>query len=60
MNQQHPTYPKEETLLTGVGISSEFVEKKKQWDKIRAGKPKEKTPAHIALEKSIHPLRPPP
>lgn len=50
---QHPTHPQEETLLTGIGISVEFIGKKALWERQRAGKPKEKTPAHIALEKSI-------
>jgi len=56
---QHPPYPKEETLLTGIGVSSEFTGKKALWERQRAGKPKEKTPAHIVLEKSIIPLRTP-
>lgn len=56
---QHPTYPKEETLLTGIGISLEFTGKKALWERQRAGNPKEKTPAHRALEKSLHPLRTP-
>jgi len=56
---QHPPHPQEETLLTGIGISVEFIGKKALWERQRAGKQKEKTPAHYALEKSLHPLRTP-
>lgn len=44
-----------DTLLSNIGISSEFDLKKIKWAMIREGKQKEKTKAHIALEKSIIP-----
>lgn len=44
-----------DTLLSNINVSSEFIAKKKLWEMQREGKPKEKTPAHIALEKSIVP-----
>ena len=43
-----------DTLLSNIGISSEFDLKKIKWARIREGKQKEKTKAHIALEKSIY------
>lgn len=45
-------------LLSNIGISSEFIEKVKWMREQRAGKPKEKTKAHIALEKSILKTKP--
>lgn len=45
-----------DTLLSNIGISSEFDLKKIKWAMIREGKQKEKTKAHIALEKSIAPI----
>lgn len=45
-----------DTLLSNIGISSEFDLKKIKWARIREGKQKEKTKAHIALEKSIAPI----
>jgi hypothetical protein len=51
---------KEETLLTNTGVSVEFIGKKALWERQRAGRPKEKTPAHIALEKSITSIENPP
>jgi len=45
-----------DTLLSSIGISSEFDLKKIKWARIREGKQKEKTKAHIALEKSIAPI----
>ena len=41
-------------LLSNIGISSEFDLKKIKWARIREGEQKEKTKAHIALEKSIY------
>jgi len=51
-----PILPQEETLLTGINVSSEFDLKKIKWARIRQGNPKPKTKGHKALEKSIIPL----
>lgn len=43
-----------DTLLSNIGISSEFDFKKIKWATVREGKQKEKTKSHRALEKSIY------
>lgn len=43
-------------ILSNINVSSEFIAKKKLGARIREGKQKEKTKAHIALEKSIAPI----